>query len=212
MVNDSESRRVQDAADALGFLDPGTGSAKYQYYREKITACLAGLPFPMTITERLEVADQAISDVLRSKSFDPTNGPLRYMKTTAQRLARKLQEKRCSEKLVGEFSEIELNRGSGDLHSGGDGPPATSNREKEDDEVWDLVDRAIARIPKPEHQEAVRRQSFGQDNATISQETRTSKNTVYQHRLRAVKAMQAELSPHIRQGHLNPRQSQGDER
>ncbi|MFE7276517.1 hypothetical protein [Streptomyces sp. NPDC057623] len=196
------------SAQALGFLDPHGGRAKYQAYQRKIAECLATLPFHISEDERYEIAGAAIAAALRSGRIDPSKQPLAYCKATAIRLARKRQDKKSPEVLVGDYPEECLSMPSPCSVSE---QGASSGRAPQDADLWDLVDDIIDRLPRPRERDVLRRQSTGQDDDTIAAETGRTKNATYQGRARGVQSVQAQLGQYIRPGHLKPRRTLGGE-
>jgi DNA-directed RNA polymerase specialized sigma24 family protein len=212
VVNDLTRRRIQEASQALGFLDPIGGHAKYQAYQQKIAECLRTLPFHISEDERYEIAGAAIAAVLRSGRIDPSKQPLAYCKMTAIRLAKDHQRKKSGEVLVGEYPEECLSVKSSEGDPGCDGLGAGSDRSAEDEDVWDLVDEAVDGLARPRERDVLQRQSVGQNDDVIAEETGRTKNAVYQGRKHGVESVQGQLEQYIRPGHLKSPRSLGGER
>ncbi|MFJ9083867.1 RNA polymerase sigma factor [Streptomyces sp. NPDC102384] len=205
------TRRIQQAAEALGFLDPRDGRARYQTFQVKVAACLTQLPFHISEDERFEIASAAIAAVLRSGRVDASREPLAYCKVTAFRLAQDHHRKREREFLVGEYPEECFTVESAESGPGRGGERSCSGRMPEDGDVWDLVDGAIAKLPRPREQEVLGRQSGGQDDETIAEETHRSKGAIYQARTHGVESVRGQLEGYIRPGHVKPRRPMGGE-
>ncbi|MBZ3904502.1 sigma-70 RNA polymerase sigma factor region 4 domain-containing protein [Streptomyces griseiscabiei] len=193
-------------AQALGFLDPRDGRARYEACKQKVAESLKALPFHISEDERNEIAGAAISEALRSGLVDPSRQPSAYFKKTARRLAVEHQKKKSKEILVGDYPEA--------CHSV---PTPESEREdgsgrfQEDSDLWDLLDEAIDRLSRQREREVLRRQSIGQDDATIAAETGRTTNAVQQGRTHGVDSVQDRLKQYIRPRHLKPRRTLGGE-
>ncbi|MEV0934287.1 hypothetical protein ACIBMX_10865 [Streptomyces phaeochromogenes] len=193
-------------AQALGFLDPRDGRVTYEACKLKVAESLKALPFYISEDERHEIAGAAISEALRSGLVDPSRQPLAYFKKTAERLAIQHQKKKSKEILVGDYPDACLSVPSSESEQE-DG----SGRAQEDADLWDLLDEAIDRLSRQREREVLRRQSIGQDDDTIAEETGGTKNAIYQGRTHGVESVQARLKQYIRPGHLKPRRTLGGE-
>ncbi|MER5347145.1 hypothetical protein ABT030_44080 [Streptomyces mirabilis] len=194
------------SAQALGFLDPHDGRAKYEACMQKVANSLEVLSFHISEDERREIAGAAIAAALRSGRVDPSQQPLAYFKTTARRLAVEHHEKKSSEVLVGDYPDECLS-----VPCPVSDQRARSDRAPEDADVWELVDEVIEGLPRQREQDVLRRQSNGQDDDAIAEETGRAKNAVYQGRRHGVASVQGQLEQYIRPAHLKPRRTLGGE-
>ncbi|MFF3710256.1 RNA polymerase sigma factor [Streptomyces phaeochromogenes] len=193
-------------AQALGFLDPRGGRARYEMCKQQVAESLKTLPFYISEDERHEIAGAAISEALRSGLVDPQRKPRAYFKTTARRLAIEYQKKKSKEILVGDYPDVCLSVPSPESERE-DG----CGRAQEDTDLWDLLDEAIDCLSRQREREVLRRQSMGQDDATIAAETGRTTNAVQQGRTHGVDSLQDRLKQYIRPGHLKPRPTLGGE-
>lgn len=79
-----------------------------------------------------------------------------------------------------------------------DADEAAGRRDREDADVWDLVDPAIGDIGAAQRREVIRRQSRGQHDQQIAAELRIPPNQVYQQRSRGTADLRTALEPYIR--------------
>ncbi|MFE5923071.1 hypothetical protein [Streptomyces sp. NPDC056468] len=212
MTDDLACRRIQEAAQALGFLDPRDGRAKYQAFQRKVADCLAALHFHISEDERYEIAGEAIVAGLGSERLDLSREPLAYCKKAAIRLAHKRQGMKSKEVLVGDYPEECLLVKGVEGEAGRNTQTTSPGRSAEDDDAWELVDGVIGALRSPRQRDVLQRQSAGQDDDTITEETGRTKNAIYQGRTHGVNSVQDQLEEYIRPGHLKSRRSLGGER
>ncbi|WP_416971665.1 hypothetical protein [Streptomyces sp. 4F14] len=173
---------------------------------QKVAGALGSLPFHISDDERREIAGFAISEGLRSGLVDPSRQPIAYFKKTAQRLAIEHHKKKSKEILVGDYPDECLSVASSEKE-----PQDSPGRHQEDAELWEALDEAINRLTRPRERDILRRQSIGQDDDTIAEETGRTKNAIYQGRNHGVESVQAQLRHYIRPERMEPRRTSGGE-
>ncbi len=143
------------------------------------------------------------------KGFDPDGQPVAYVKKIARNEALDYLEKSSRAVPVDPTDPTGLlglfaaetpadDADPADADLGGSGPDG--GREKEDRDLWGLVDPAISGISAPQTREVIRRQSLGQHDEEIAADLRIPANQVYQQRSRGTTKLQTALAQYIRPG------------